>query len=109
MSVRRGLYGSSDYYDNCIDKNELNDNYIDDIDFLNGFSELNDKCKCNEENCVNCYYSDGKHCAMKNISIDEYTPICWSYRDCFTMQPCSDFQYDGDIDEEYINEFEDTY
>lgn len=109
MGAYRGLYGSSDYYDNCIDKNELNNNYIDDIDFLNGLSGLNNKCDCNEENCVKCYHSDGKRCLLKDISINEYTPICWSYRDCFTMQPCNDFQYDGDIDEEYINEFDDTY
>ena len=108
MRTYRGLYGSSAYYDNCIDINELNNNYIDDLD-LNVCGELNNKGNCNKENCVNCYHSDGKSCLLKDIKINEYTPVCWSYRDCFTMQPCSDFQYDGDVDEEYINEFDDTY
>jgi hypothetical protein len=109
VNIYRGLFESSACYDNGIDINELKNNYIV-LNSLDGFNdELDNTYDSNKESCVNCYHSDGKYCLLKNIDINEYTPLCWGYRDCFTMQPCSDFQYDGDIDEEYINDLEDAY
>ena len=49
------------------------------------------------ESCVNCYYSDGKYCPVKNIYINKSSPLCWSYRDCLTMRVSNCFQ-DDDYD-----------
>lgn len=49
-----------------------------------------------EDNCVNCFHSDGVYCYCKNIYINKLSPICWCYRDCFSMRTNSDFQDDND-------------
>lgn len=54
-----------------------------------------------EENCINCYYSNLGYCPIKNKNINKYTPICWSYRDCLTMRASSDFQDDNEDFYEY--------
>ena len=54
-----------------------------------------------EENCINCYYSDMGYCPIKNKNINKHTPICWSYRDCLTMRASSDFQDDNEDFYEY--------
>lgn len=50
------------------------------------------------DNCINCYYSDGKYCSIKNRKINQHSPICWSFKDCFTMRSSVDFQ---DIEDTY--------
>ena len=72
----------------------INDLNLDDIDV-----------DYDEENCVNCFYSDGHYCPLKQKNINRKIPICWSYRDCFTMRTSSDFQDDNDdfYEYEYIN------
>ena len=59
--------------------------------------ECVDKSYNDCESCVNCYYSDGKHCFVKSIYINKYSPLCWSYRDSLTMRVSNDFQ-DDDYD-----------
>ena len=48
------------------------------------------------ENCINCYHSDGRYCFLKHMSISKRSPVCWSYKDCFTMRTVDDFQDDYD-------------
>jgi len=80
------------------------------VDDLNKYYELNDLPNDldndnsnidNEENCINCYYSNLGYCPIKNKNINKYTPICWSYRDCLTMRASSDFQDDNEDFYEY--------
>ena len=110
QGVYRGLFGSSYYYNNYIEKDDIDNGYSifniydtdDTDDNLNKeYKDNENNEQCDEENCVTCYHSNGKYCSMKNIDINKYSPICWSYRDSITMKPCSDFQFDEDIDEEY--------
>ena len=81
---------------------DLNKQY-NDLDNLNNIDiDINN----NEENCVNCYYSDGHYCPLHCVNINRKTPICWSYRDCFTMRTSSDFQDDNEDFYEYQYEYE---
>lgn len=104
QKMYKGIFGSSYYYDNYVEETDIDTGYsifnIYDIDNDDIDNDFNCKCKykddeyneeCNKENCVTCYYSNGKYCSLKNINIDEYSPICWCYRDSITMQPYSDF------------------
>lgn len=70
------------------------DELPDDLD--NDNSNIND-----EENCINCYYSNLGYCPIKNKYINEYTPLCWSYRNWLTMRASSDFQDDNEDFYEY--------
>lgn len=63
------------------------DNYnldkINDVDYI-------------EENCINCFHSDGRYCPIQHKYINSKTHTCWSFRDCFTMRTNSDFQDDNE-------------
>ena len=92
------------YDDLYIDENELNNNFyiINNIEdeYIEEYFDI-EQSDYNENlyyrcNCINCFYSDGKYCQCKNIYIDRLSPICWFYKDCFTMRTNSDFQDDND-------------
>ena len=51
-----------------------------------------------EDNCINCFHSDGKYCYCKQQYINISTPICWCYRDCFSMRVKSRFQDQDDLE-----------
>lgn len=74
---------------------ELNSSSEDNFDDneLNNSNIIDSEC---QENCINCFYSDGQYCSVKNRYINFATPICWCYRDCFTMRASSDFQDDNE-------------
>lgn len=70
---------------------DINEYFNNDSHFIN----------INEENCVNCFYSSSGYCLVQRKRITQYTPTCWSYRDCFTMRTSSDFQDDNEDFYEY--------
>lgn len=95
--MHKGFLGYSNGYTVYLDKDEIKNNYLiidKDID-IDDLDKENKECVDCSENCINCYYSNGKYCSLKDIYINKYSPLCWGYRDCLTMQPASDFQYDG--------------
>lgn len=80
---------------------ELNKQY-NDLDNLNNIDmDNNIDIDYSEENCVNCYYSNGHYCPLQHKNINRKTLICWSYRDCFTMRTSSNFQDDNEDFYEY--------
>ena len=70
------------------------DDLPDDVD--NDNSNIDD-----EENCINCYYSNLGYCPIKDKYINKHTPLCWSYRNWLTMRASSDFQDDNEDFYEY--------
>lgn len=52
--------------------------------------------KYSDENCLNCFYSNGHYCSIKDIVINKHHPICWCYRNVFTMRTNNDFQDDNE-------------
>ena len=75
-----------------IDNLDIEDDGVEDIlDYENDIENISD-----DENCVNCFYSDGSYCSCKDIYINRLTTVCWCYRDCFNMRTNSDFQDDCD-------------
>ena len=81
------------YYElNSSLEDSLDDNELSDSDIIDS--------EC-QENCVNCFFSNVGYCPVQQKHITKYTPICWSFRDCFTMRTSSDFQDDNEDFYEY--------
>lgn len=101
---------SKNMYDDCLDNKELDNSYLiinetdlnkteDDfnIDIDNECEEYQYICDYDsDENCVNCFHSNGHYCKLRDKNISVYTPLCWGYRDCLTMRASDYFQDDYD-------------
>lgn len=95
-------------YDSHISDDEMKNNFsilnIENQDnelIVEEFLSQNDEDVCDVcESCINCYYSNGKYCFAKHININEYTPLCWGYRDTLTLRVSDCFQDDDyDLDD----------
>lgn len=62
------------------------------LDCFKDLDNLDDIDTNDEDNCINCFYSDGKYCYCKKQYINILTPICWCYRDCLSMRVTSRLQ-----------------
>lgn len=85
-----------------IDKDELYNNFLimnnndnNEEEIFDEYNEYNQEPN-SDENCINCFYSNGTFCGCKKIYINSLSPLCWFYRDSFTMRTNSDFQDDND-------------
>jgi hypothetical protein len=76
---------------------DLNKKYYKLVYSINIDNDIDDK----QDTCVDCFFSDGRYCSVKNKYISDKTPLCWSYRNCFTMRASSDFQDDNEDFYEY--------
>ena len=87
-----------------IDEEELNNNFfIIDEEYTELAESIEEDIEdvSNEENCINCFFSNDGYCSCKDIYINRSSPICWFYRDSLTMRAASDFQDDNDDFKEF--------